>query len=202
MDTNEKALIDRCRRGDKEAFGHLVRRYAGPAQGTAALLLGCQDEAMDASQEAFVKAWRAIKRFDGRAKFYTWFSTILRNVCISRLRRRKRRKTVELTDGHAEPHPDADPVYLAQRSDRKRRVWQAIQSLSPMHREIIVMSHFQHLSYKQIAAELDIPMGTVTSRLYAARQALKKILAPHKSDGPAHVAPLADTARNAPSSTG
>jgi len=177
MNENETVLLERCQTGDQDAFGPIVKKYAGRASGTACLLLGCPHEAGDASQEAFVRAWRNIKRFDTRSPFYPWYSAILRNVCKSRLRRRTRRRTVALTEGHRDSSSDSDPVLLAERNERKDRIWHAVMRLSDPFREIILMKHFQEMSYKEIAAALDIPIGTVMSRLYSARQALRETLA-------------------------
>lgn len=176
MEESEAELILRSQAGQKEAFGIIVKRYAGAAAGSASLLLGSYEDALDASQEAFVRAWRHIKRFDTRFPFFPWYATILRNVCVSHLRRRARRKTVALSDGHAQASAESNPVLLAERNERRDRVWQAILALSSKYREIIVMSHFQGMSYKEIAAALGIPMGTVMSRLHSARQALRNEL--------------------------
>jgi RNA polymerase sigma-70 factor (ECF subfamily) len=175
MDTSENALIRQCQAGDKEAFGQLVKLCAGRAIGAAYLLLGNRDDAMEASQDAFVRAWRNIKRFDGRSRFYTWYSAVLRNVCISRLRR-KRHPTVELAVEPAGKAEQTDPSILAERNERTERIWQAICRLPLKHREIIVMSHFQHMPYKAIAEALGIPIGTVMSRLHNARKALRDLL--------------------------
>ncbi|MFP4141374.1 MAG: RNA polymerase sigma factor [Planctomycetota bacterium] len=169
----EQKLLARCRKGDKAAFGQIVKRYAGAAIGTAQMMLSCHMEAQDASQEAFVKAWKNIKRFDGRSKFYTWFSVILRNCCRDRLRKRKGKQTAELTDGHVDENPHYDPHHRVEADERQKRIREAVMSLPIIHREVIVMSHFQDMSYKEMAAELGIPIGTVTSRLHAARNALR-----------------------------
>jgi len=177
MEENEAVLLERCRAGDKDAFGPIVKKYAGRASGTACLLLGCPDEAGDASQEAFVRAWRNIHRFDTRSPFYPWYSAILRNVCKSRLRRRARRRTVALTEGHRDSSSDTDPVFLAERNERRDALWHSVMRLSAPFREIILMKHFQDMSYKEIAAALGIPIGTVMSRLHSARRALRETLA-------------------------
>jgi RNA polymerase sigma-70 factor (ECF subfamily) len=177
MDDAEAAAIRRCQAGDKEAFGHLVRRYAGAASGSAGLLLGCPDEALDASQEAFVRAWRNIRRFDAGLPFYPWYARILRNVCLSRLRRRARRRTVELDDGWAAAPAASDPVLEAERNERRDRIVRAVQRLPFHHRDVILMNHFQGLAYKVIAEVLNIPIGTVMSRLHNARKALRDQLA-------------------------
>ena len=177
MDESEAILIRRCQQGEKDAFAPIVRKYAGAASGAAYMILGCYDEALDASQEAFVRAWRHIKRFDLALPFYPWYATILRNVCLGRLKARARRKTVALTDGHADPHRDSNPVLLAERSEQRDRTWRAIMKLPLHHREVILMSHFEGMSYQQIADALRIPIGTVMSRLYNARRALREKLA-------------------------
>jgi len=175
MDSSEAALIRQCQAGDKEAFGRLVKCFAGRAVGAAYVLLGNRDDALEASQDAFVRAWRNIRRFDGRSKFYTWYSTVLRNVCISRLRR-KRHRTVELAIEPPGESDHTDPSILAERNERTEHLWQAIRRLPLKHREIIVMNHFQHLPYKDIAKALGIPIGTVMSRLHNARKTLRGLL--------------------------
>jgi RNA polymerase sigma-70 factor (ECF subfamily) len=182
VEQGEAALLRRCRTGDKEAFGVIVKRYAGRAMGAACLLLGSHEDAQDASQEAFVRAWRHMRRFDPSRAFYPWFATILRNVCVSRLRCRYRRRTARLYDIHSSRPDHSSPVLLAERNERRDRVWQAIQRLSDAHREIIVMNHFQGMSYRQMAAALDIPIGTVMSRLHNARLALRKELADQEDE--------------------
>lgn len=177
MDKAEPTLIGRCRTGDKDAFGELVRAHAGRAIGLAYGLLGNRSDAMDASQEAFVRAWRAIGRFDGRSAFYTWYSTILRNVCVSQLRKRLRRGQTEPVESLSLPSAEPDPSLLAQRNERTERIWRAVMALPIKHREVIVMKHFQEMSYREMAESLGVPVGTVTSRLHTARQALKDTLA-------------------------
>lgn len=167
-------LIERCQAGDRDAFGGIVKRYAGAARAAAVMLLGSHEDAQDASQEAFVRAWRHLRRFDSRARFYPWYSAILRNVCISQLRRR-RHETEELSESHGSD--DSEAVLLAESNERRDRVWRAVLKLSQPHREIIVLSHFQDMTYKQIAESLSVPIGTVMSRLYNARQALRTELA-------------------------
>jgi RNA polymerase sigma-70 factor (ECF subfamily) len=177
MEENETTLIQRCQAGDKDAFGGIVRKYAALATGTAYAMLGCREDARDASQEAFVRAWRHIRRFRAGTSFRAWYGRILRNVCISRLRRRARRRTVALTDGHADGGSDADPTLLAVRTERSEHLWQAIRQLPIHHREVIVLNHFNGMAYKDIAEALGIPIGTVMSRLHNARQALREKLA-------------------------
>ena len=132
---------------------------------------------MDASQEAFVRAWRHIRRFDAATRFYPWYARILRNECISRLRRRTRRRTVALAGDPPSDGDGKDPTLLVERTERDGRIWRAILLLPAPQREIIVLAHFQGLSYKEMAQTIGIPIGTVMSRLHAARQALRTLLA-------------------------
>jgi len=174
MDDSDQALIRRCRGGDQDAFGVLVKRYAGRAVGAAFALLGNHADALDASQEAFLRSWRGLRRFRGDAGFYAWYAAILRNVCASLRRRRARDDPAGLRPA---PPAEADPALLAEGNERARRLWQAVLDLSVKHREVIVMSHFQEMSYKQMAGALDVPIGTVMSRLHHARQTLRAKLA-------------------------
>ncbi len=158
----------------------IVTRYAGAARGAAYLLLGRYEDALDASQEAFVRAWRGIRRFNPEAPFYPWYSRILRNVCISRLRRRPAATHSELSEASSPAKTDSDPVLIAELNEQRERIWRAIMELPLHHREIIVMQHFQEMSYRDIAASLNIPIGTVMSRLHNARQALRRKLTGEK----------------------
>ena len=175
-ENTQDVLVSRSRSGDTEAFGVLVRQYAGKAIGTASLMLGSYDDAQDASQEAFVRAWRRIDRFRGDSSFNTWFWSILRNVCIDRIRKRAKRKHASLSDTYDTPDPSAGPAALADQSEQAQQLWRAIRQLSEPQREIIIMSHFNEMSYRQIAEVLDIPIGTVMSRLHNARKALREKL--------------------------
>lgn len=117
----------------------LVKRHAGRAIAAASLLLGSHHDALDASQDAFVRAWRGIRRLRKTAAFYTWYSAILRNVCLSRLRRRRRRE-VSYEDGLA-PSDDGDPSVLVERDEQSRRLWATILRLPVHQRDILLISH-------------------------------------------------------------
>ncbi len=176
-------LAAKAKRGDVQAFGVLVERYKERAYMVALGFLRNPDDAMDLSQEAFVKAFRAMKRFREGQEFYPWFYAILRNACFNHLRRAKVRKERSLEQaqeyGFDVPDRGPDPAAYTELEERKRLVRQEIEHLDPVHREIILLRHFECLSYKDIARVLECPVGTVMSRLYAARRALRALLAPY-----------------------
>ena len=175
----ETAAIAACQKGDRDAFETIVRNYASRAAGVARSILRDAVGAEDASQEAFIRAYRAIHRFDLKERFYPWFYRILKNVCLTRL---KKRKIADFSiDAENAPPLEADPDDPADRvakHELRETIFAAMDKLSDPHREIIYLSHFDQLSYKEIASCLSIPTGTVMSRLWAARKALKKHLGP------------------------
>jgi len=170
----DQELIARCQRGDRGAFEPLFRRYRDQAHGFALGLVGSPDEALDLTQEAFVRAYRALKRFEPGAAFEPWFFRILRNLCLNALRRRKTWQMVPWEAvGDFRAGGGESPSAAVERKELQEAVWLALSELSEEHREIIVLKDFQDRSYKDIAGILDCPVGTVMSRLYYARQALK-----------------------------
>lgn len=176
---DEVQAIRACQRGDRSAFELIVRHYAARAAGVARSILRDAALADDAAQEAFVRAFRAIRRFDLREPFYPWFYRILKNVCLTLLkRRRKGVLSLDAEDAPPVAAPPVDPTAGLARGELRARIDAAMAQLSEPHREILHLAHFEELSYKEMAACLDIPIGTVMSRLWAARRALKKALGP------------------------
>ncbi len=176
-DSEDETLIRSSQKGDKIAFGYLVQRYMKRAYFTALGLTGDSQAALDLSQEAFVRAYRSIKSFQPGLPFFSWYYRILRNLALNFLRRKNihARPFSEIGETKLEQMPDASDS--AQKRLEKRElqeaVWQAIQELKPGEREILILREFEELSYREIAAVLQISMGTVMSRLYHARQSLK-----------------------------
>lgn len=175
----EGQLITRCQAGDKEAFGTLVQHYMQRAYYTALALVGSADDALDLSQDAFVRAFRAVKQFQPmRGSFFTWYYQILRNLCFNLLRNRARRAQPfsQLDDHRILQMPDSaqDPGAVAEQNELRAHVWHAIAALKEQEREIIVLRDIQGLSYKEIAELLECPIGTVMSRLFNARKQLRE----------------------------
>ena len=162
------------------AFEAIVRKHMKSAYFIALGLVGNHEDALELSQEAFFRAFRNFKQLHAKGKFFPWFYQILRNLCFSHLRKR-RRKTDSLDefDGaqiETDVNDNFDPEAVAERNESKDQLWKAIGQLDDRHREVIVLRHFQNLSYEEMANVLFCNKGTVTSRLYYARKRLKEIL--------------------------
>ncbi len=170
----ELELIRQAQRGDRKAFGQLVRHHREGVVNVVYRLCGDADLAEEAAQEAFIRAWTNLPRYQPRSAFRNWLYRIASNVAIDALRREK--ETVEL---EAVPlvHPDSGPEALFEREERGERVRQAVLDLPPASRAVIVLREYEGLSYKEIADTLGIPMGTVMSRLNYARGLLRENLA-------------------------
>ncbi|MBD3335862.1 MAG: sigma-70 family RNA polymerase sigma factor [Candidatus Eisenbacteria bacterium] len=169
----ERDCIRRCQTGRRDAFEPLVRRYGPGAFRFALGMVRDEDTAKDLSQEAFIRAYRAIQTFDPALPFYPWFHQILRRLCLDHLRRK--RPTVDLAL-MAESLGGADGRELARRREQdelRGQVRLALDRLPGKDREILVLREFQRCSYAEIAAVLQIPRGTVMSRLYYARRRLR-----------------------------
>jgi len=176
--TAEKKWIVLCQKGDRDAFGPIVEAYKRKAYFTALGILGDPEDAHDVSQEAFIRAFRALRRFDLERDFAPWFFRILRNLCSSVLAKRKKRPSRsldELRERGREPVADDRfrPDMLAERTEAAERIWRGLAALDRKSREVIVLKDLQDYRYREIAEILEIPIGTVMSRLYHARQKLK-----------------------------
>lgn len=165
-DEDDAAAIRRCLAGDAEAFEPVVERYERVLFRVALRMLGNAEDARDATQTAFVRAYEQLQRYNPACRFFSWIYRILANECLNQ--RRARRPQAELVDTAA---PDG-PFEALQQDERKRLVQAALVDLSPAYREVVVLRHFADLSYEEIAATLDIPVKTVKSRLHTARQQL------------------------------
>jgi RNA polymerase sigma-70 factor (ECF subfamily) len=179
----ESDLAARVKRGDVQAFGALVERYKERAYMVALGLVGNPDDAMDLSQEAFVRAFRGMRTFREGQEFYPWFYAILRNTCFNFLRsaRVTRETSLETAreSGFDVQDPRPDPAVAFERRETADIVLRELHRLEPVHREMLVLRHYECLSYREMAEVLGCPVGTVMSRLYAARQALRARLSPY-----------------------
>lgn len=165
-DEDDAAAIGRCLGGDTGAFDALVARHERVLFRVALRMLGNAEDARDATQTAFVKAFEQLHRYDPGFRFFSWIYRILANECLNR--RRDRRPMSAMTD-----IATADgPFEALEQRERQRLVQAALLDLPPAYREVVVLRHFSELSYEEMAVALDIPVKTVKSRLYTARQQL------------------------------
>jgi RNA polymerase sigma-70 factor (ECF subfamily) len=181
MDVDDVALIRRAQAGDADAFGLLVERHMRRAYFAALSLVGSREDALDLSQEAFARAYRARRRIDPERPFYAWLYQILRRLCFNFLRdRRARRRTLDAAApwlAHAAAdRATPDPAAALEQEEARHAVAQAIEALPAREREVIALKEFEGMAYKEIAALIGIPIGTVMSRLYSARQRLAQAL--------------------------
>jgi RNA polymerase sigma-70 factor (ECF subfamily) len=169
---DDREAVARCLAGEPQHFRALVERYQTEALGHALAVLGHREDACDAVQEAFLEAYVALPRFDVSRAFYPWFYVILRNRCFKLLDRRKRRP--EAAVGGSEQLL----LIAGQAENVGPELEEALWSLEPADREIILLKHLDGLSYAELAERLAIPLGTVMSRLNHARRRLRERLEP------------------------
>jgi RNA polymerase sigma-70 factor (ECF subfamily) len=199
---DERELIERWKNGDKKAFGVLVRRYMTDAYLIALGFARNTEDARDLSQDAFIKAFQARDQFDAARPFYPWFYRILRNRCLNFVQRESRK----MEPLYYENKPDRErfasgtstPLEDLEQNERNRLLHVAIEELSFEHREVIILKNFKGYSYDEIAGALNIPIGTVMSRLYYARKMLRKILIELEQHGVAESPNLVPNGRTAP----
>jgi len=170
--------VHQAKRGDKQAFGKLVKAYMQKAYYIALSIVHNHEKAVDLSQEAFVKAYYAFDSFDEQRRFFPWYYRILKNACLGELRKNKR--SVNFSAIAENIHDVVDDNISRQQKmeddERKEQVWIAMNKLKENEREILLLREIHGQSYEEIAQLLGCPQGTVMSRLYTARQALKKRL--------------------------
>ncbi len=180
--------VRRARQGDHEAFRVLVERYQGRAYRLASRVLRNEELARDAVQEAFLKAYSSLARFEGRSGFYTWLYRLVMNQCLDMLRRDRSDRHVDWEDGDpleaaaaAAPPPEVAGVVFGPAADVMRkelaqRVGEAMAQLPDGPRHTLLLREVDGLSYAEIAEALEIPKGTVMSRLHYARRRVQELL--------------------------
>ena len=173
--------VKRVQRGDTQSFEILVRRHQNTTFNLIYRFLGDYDEATETAQEVFLSAYRSIQQFRGDANFATWLYRIAFNHASSRRKslNSKRQRHVALEDDVALADCNADPETTAERREIQQCVQQALNSLDRDDAQIILLRDLQDVRYEDIAETLDVPVGTVKSRLHRARQALRASLAPY-----------------------
>ena len=181
---DETALVQQAQRGDEHAFEQLVVAHQKRVYNYCLRMTGNPEDALDLSQEAFLRAYRALNSFKRESSFSTWLYRLTANCCIDFLRRERRRKVVSLSqmdrDGEQVlleiPDPDEGPEASAERSELRTAISRALRRLSSDHRGILILREMNGLSYGEIALVLGISEGTVKSRISRARTELCKYL--------------------------
>jgi RNA polymerase sigma-70 factor (ECF subfamily) len=174
---SESEVIKQVKKGNREAYQMIVERYMQRAYYIALGFVRNSQDAMDISQESFIKAFRKIKRFDSEKSFFPWFYKLLKNLCLDHIKRRSRVREIPLDEAR---------VLKEEREDREMKeiLWRGIEKLSFEQKEVIILRYFQQFSYKEIAEITAKPVGTVMSSLYYAKkrlkEAIKKFLSPEK----------------------
>jgi len=169
----EAQLLQQVLAGRTEAYGQVFHRHRDRAYGLALQYTRNKEDALDVVQDAFIRAYQNLSKFDLRKDFCPWLLTIVRNLAIDLLRKRKRTAAEELPDAM----PDKSGRIRADDKLLRKEVWKKLMGLAPDHREIVFLKDYQGHSYSEIAEILSIPMGTVMSRLHHARKNLAKAVA-------------------------
>jgi RNA polymerase sigma-70 factor (ECF subfamily) len=187
---DDATLVLAAQKGDTEAFEELVARHRDKIYARAWSMVRNEDEAVDLSQEAWVKGWQRLKQFHSESSFGTWITRIVINLCLDELRKRKRQRVDSLQEMDEEsggverqmPAVIVNPTERLERGELRQRIDRAMGQLSHEHRTVLVLHEFEEMEYKQIAKAMDCSIGTVMSRLFYARRKLAALLADLKQE--------------------
>ena len=183
-------LVAAAQRGDMAAFEELVARHRDKLYARAFSMMRSEEEAIDLSQEAWVKGWQRLVQFQGEASFVTWMTRIVINLCLDALRKQKRLRTESIEQMDSEsggverqmPILTINPTEGLERQELRRRIDQAMAQLSPAHRTVLILHEFEGLEYKEVAKRMGCSIGTIMSRLFYARRRLAALLAELKKE--------------------
>ena len=172
------------------AFEELVRRHRDKIYARAFSMVRHEDDALDLSQEAWVKGWQRLKQFQGEASFVTWMTRIVINLCLDRLRKQKRQRAESLDQLEEEsggverqmPVVTTNPTERLERGELRQKIDAALALLSVEHRTVLILHEFQEMEYKEIAKTVGCSIGTVMSRLFYARRKMAILLAGLKKE--------------------
>jgi len=187
---SDEQLVKAAKKGDMVAFEELVARHRDKIYARAFSMMRNEDEAVDLSQEAWVKSWQRLKQFQGESSFGTWMTRIVINLCLDQLRRRKRQRTESIEEMSEEsggverqmPVVTVNPTERLERGELRKKIDQALGQLSHEHRTVLILHEFEEMEYKEIAKTMDCSIGTVMSRLFYARRKMAVLLASLKTE--------------------
>jgi RNA polymerase sigma-70 factor, ECF subfamily len=187
---DDEALVKAAQKENTIAFEELVARHRDKIYARAFSMMRNEDQALDLSQEAWVKGWQRLKQFQGESSFVTWMTRIVINLCLDQLRKLKRQRaeSIEMLDeelGGVErqmPIITVNPTEGLERRELRQRIDKALGQLSEAHRTVLILHEFEDLEYKEIAKRMKCSIGTVMSRLFYARRKMAALLAAYKRD--------------------
>jgi len=175
---NEKNLIRRAQKGDQDAFAALVDEHQRYVYSLALRVVKDENEALDLTQETFVRAWTALPNFKGQSQFRTWLYRIVTNLCYNRLPN-LRRSLNDLGDDVMEKIPESNfnaPAQEIESNETRRHLHQAMENLDEKYRLLITLRYQNELSYEEIASTLNLPLGTVKTGIFRAKEQLRRKL--------------------------
>jgi RNA polymerase sigma-70 factor (ECF subfamily) len=186
----DEKLVKLSQKGNMQAFEELVARHRDKIYARAFSMMRNEEEAVDLSQEAWVKAWQRLAQFQGDSSFVTWMTRIVINLCLDQLRKNKRQRaeSIEHLDeelGGVErqmPVVTTNPTEGLERAELRKRIDEALAKLSHEHRTVLILHEFEDLEYKEIAKRMQCSIGTVMSRLFYARRKMAALLAGLKKE--------------------
>jgi RNA polymerase sigma-70 factor (ECF subfamily) len=180
----EADLVRQAQKGDMASFEELVARYRDRIYARAYSMMRHEEEALDLSQEAWVKGWQRLAQFQGDSSFVTWMTRIVINLCLDQLRKQKRQRAESIEameeEGGVErqmPVVNPNPTAGLERTELRERIDRALAQLSLQHRTVLVLHEFEDLEYREIAKRMKCSIGTVMSRLFYARRRMSSLLA-------------------------
>ena len=183
--SSDADLVRLAQKGDMAAFEELVARHRDKVYARAYSMMRNEDEALDLSQDAWVKGWQRLGQFQGDSSFATWMTRIVINLCLDQLRKLKRKRAesleaMEEESGGIERHLPViapNPTEGLERAELRARINRALDKLSQEHRTVLVLHEFEQMEYKDIARQAKCSIGTVMSRLFYARRRMASLLA-------------------------
>jgi RNA polymerase sigma-70 factor (ECF subfamily) len=187
---DDQTLVSAARQGDLAAFEELVFRHRDPIYARAFSVTRNEEDAIDLSQEAWIKGWQRLGQFQGESSFTTWMTRIVINLCLDHLRRQKRRRADSIEEMDDEsggverqmPVATMNPTAGLERAELREKIDGALSQLSAEHRAVLVLHEFEDMEYKEIAKAVGCSMGTVMSRLFYARRKMAVLLAELKNE--------------------
>jgi len=188
--TDDRALVKAAQKGETVAFEELVARHRDKIYARAFSMVRNEEEAIDLSQEAWVKGWQRLAQFQGESSFGTWMTRIVINLCLDHLRKQKRQRSESIDAMQEEtggverqmPVVTVNPTAGLERAELRQRIDRALGQLSHEHRTVLVLHEFEEMEYKEIARTMGCSIGTVMSRLFYARRKLAALLVDLKRD--------------------